>query len=164
VEVQTARNSHQLAEAAIAEGNHKQAGGWLETTSDYVEDAASWSKQKLDTSETLRGVRAPRRKVKDGTYWSADEVKKGVDFLGGEIKKLGPGSLTQSQSPDRTTLDVERNRQAWQSMKVLMFNCGSSSSPQTSRAPAADASGPFGRTHRARVCIWPALSPKNSSS
>jgi hypothetical protein len=98
VEVQTARNSHQLAEAAIAQGNHKQAGGWLETTSDYVEDAASWSKQKLDTSEsaTLRGVRAPRRKVKDGTYWSADEVKKGVDFLGGEIKKLGPGSLTQS--------------------------------------------------------------------
>jgi hypothetical protein len=80
VEVQTARNSRQLAEAAIAQGNHKQTGGLLETTSDYVEDAASWSKQKLDTSEsaTLRGVRALGRKVKDGTYWSADEVKKGV--------------------------------------------------------------------------------------
>jgi hypothetical protein len=97
-DVALARNSHQLAEAAIAQGNPKQAGGWLETTSDYVEDAASWSKQKLDTgeSETLRGVCALGRKVKDGTYWSADEVKKGVDFLGGEVNKLGPGSLTQS--------------------------------------------------------------------
>jgi len=50
------------------------------------------------------------RKVKDGTYWGADEVKKGIDFLGGAIKKLD-GSLTQSWSPDRTTLDVEQNRQ-----------------------------------------------------
>lgn len=97
-DVALARNSHQLAEAAIAQGNHKQAGSWLEATSDYVEDAAGWSKQKLDTGEsaTLRGVHSLGRKIKDGTYWSADEVKKGADFLGGEIKKLGPGSLTQS--------------------------------------------------------------------
>jgi hypothetical protein len=97
-DVALARNSHQLAEAAIAQGNHKQAGSWLEATSGYVEDAAGWSKQKLDTGEsaTLHGVRALGRKVKDGAYWSADEVKKGVDFLGSEIKKLGPGSLTQS--------------------------------------------------------------------
>jgi len=86
-----ARNSHQMAEAAIAQGNHKQAGSWLEATSDYVEDAAGWSKQKLDTGEsaTLHGVRALGRKVQDGAYWSADEVKKGVGFLDGEITKVG---------------------------------------------------------------------------
>jgi len=79
---QTARNSHQLAEEAIAQGNHKQAGSWLETTSDYVQNAAAWSKQKLDTGEsvTLHGVGALGEKSRTGPTGAPMKLKKGLIF------------------------------------------------------------------------------------
>ncbi len=85
-----ARHYHLMAKAAMAAGNHRSTGTWLEAAAGSISDAADWSGRKLAAGEsaTLKGVHDLGSKMASGATWSGDQVKNGVSYLGAEIDKF----------------------------------------------------------------------------
>jgi hypothetical protein len=80
-----------MADEALANKEHDNAGRWLEAAADSVDAAARWTGQKPPTAqaEAWDQVHALETKIRSGTNWTYDEAKKGMSHLGSQIQYLG---------------------------------------------------------------------------
>jgi hypothetical protein len=91
-----------MADEAIANKEHDNAGRWLEAAADSVDDAARWTGQKPPTAQAEADqAHALETKIRSGTNWTYDEAKKGVGYLGTQIQYLGSQMQKLSSSPMR---------------------------------------------------------------
>jgi len=90
-----------MADEAIANKEHDNAGRWLEAAADSVGDAARWTGQKPPTAQAGAWDQADalETKIRSGTNWTYDEAKKGVGYLGTQIQYLGSQMEKLSSSP-----------------------------------------------------------------
>jgi len=90
-----------MADNALANKEHDNAGRWLKAAADSVDDAAGWAGQERPTAqvEARDQVHALEAKIRNGTNWSYDEAKKGVGYLGSQIQYLGAQMQTLGSSP-----------------------------------------------------------------
>ena len=90
-----------MADKALANKEHDNAGRWLKAAADSVNDAAGWAGQERPTAQVQARdqVHALEAKIRNGTNWSYDEAKKGVGYLGSQIQYLGAQMQTLGSSP-----------------------------------------------------------------
>jgi hypothetical protein len=90
-----------MADNALANKEHDNAGRWLKAAADSVDDAAGWAGQQPPTAQVQARdqVNALAAKIRNGTNWSYEEAKKGVGYLGSQIQYLGAQMQTLGSSP-----------------------------------------------------------------
>jgi hypothetical protein len=90
-----------MADEAIANKEHDNAGRWLKAAADSVDDAVCWTGQKPPTAqaEAWDQVHALETKIRSGTNWTYGEAKKGVGYLGTQIQYLGSQMQKLGSSP-----------------------------------------------------------------
>ena len=80
-----------MADEAVRNRQHDDAGRWLKAAADSVDEATRWTGQNPPTAqaEAWDQVHALENKICSGTNWTYDEAKKGVGYLGTQIQYLG---------------------------------------------------------------------------
>jgi len=86
-----AARNHAKAQSALKENHHKEAGDYLHSAVNNVENAAQWSGHELESGavEMGKSVRIVAGKLKEGGNFVVDEAGKGIKWVGDEVKKLG---------------------------------------------------------------------------
>ncbi len=90
-----------MAEKAVTNKEHDNAGRWLKAAADSLDDAMRWTGQKPPTAQAQAWdqVHALQAKIRTGANWSYDEAKKGVGYLGNQIQYLGAQMEKLGSSP-----------------------------------------------------------------